>query len=257
MSHFGLADFALQVSRGLVTGIRGVNKFGRSVNVDQIATDIIDDVANVIWDAPTTARLHNIVSTSSSDDGDPAGVGARTLRILGLTSWDAVESTEDIILNGSNPVVTDNSYVVIHRMFVLTKGGTSTNVGTITATAQTDGTITAMIKAGLGQTQMAVYGVPSVQTAFMTDYYSSANRLTPTAASVDVSLLVNPEPDSELTNFLIKHTQSLNTPGSSYFLHRYNPYFAIPGPAIVKIQAISSANDSDVSAGFDLFIVDN
>lgn len=257
MSHFGLADFALQVSRGLVPGITGFNKFGRSTAVDQAVTDIIDDVTNIIWDAPTQARLHNIVSTSDSDDGSPVGPGARTLRIYGLTSWDAVEVTEDIVLNGSNPVATDNSYVIIHRMLVLTKGGTSSNVGTITATAQVDNTVTAMIKPNLGQTQMAVYGIPSTQIAYITNYYSSANRSTPTDAAVDVSLLVNPEPDSELTNFLVKHTQSMNTPGSSYFLHKYNPYYAVPGPAIIKIQAISSANNSDVSAGFDLFIVDN
>ena len=256
----GMSDYALEVSRGNVNGVSAVNKFGRSTDVDNADTDIWDRAnatdSDVTWTAPTTARIHQIVSTSTSDDGDPAGVGARTVQIYGLTSWTAKETSEVITMNGTTNVPTTNSYVIIHRMKVLTKGATNSNVGVIKATADTDTTVTAQINVGEGQTQMAVYGIPSIQTAYMSRYYASAIKGA-VAASVEITLLVNPEPDTELLNFLTKHTNGLATDGSNLIEQDFNPYFKIPGPAIIKMRGNGSTTNIDVSAGFDLFLVDN
>lgn len=252
----------LGLSRGLISGVSHVNKFGRSTNVDSgVATDIWDGADPTldqdIWVAPTAARVHQIVSDSASDDGSPGGIGARTLRVFGLTGWGTAEVTEDITLNGTTNVATSNSYVIIHRLEVLTKGATNVNVGTITATADTDGTITAQMQPGKGVTQMAIYGIPSVQTAFMTNYYASFAKSAGAAGAVDISLLFNPEPDSELTNFVVKHTQSIQSTGTSHFRHVFNPFNVFPGPAILKIQGDGSANDLTVDAGFDLILCTN
>ena len=64
-------------------------------------------------------------------------------------------------------------------------------------------------------------------------------------------------PDAELTNFLIKHERGLVSTGTTSFLHTFNPYFAIPGPAIIKMAAIASADNNAVDGGFDLYLVDN
>jgi len=255
-------NYKVEVPAGNVTGVTSVNKFGRSTNVDSGIDTDIHDQANAsddidIWVAPTQARTHQIASTSSDDDGSPVGAGARTIRVFGLTDWDTAEVSEDITMNGTSNVATSNSYVIIHRMRVLTKGATSSNVGTITATADTDGTITAQIGAGNGQTLMAVYGIPSVQTGYMTNYWASFNKSGGGSGRVDVSLLSNPEPDSELTNFLVKNTQSILDKANSQFQFNFNPYFKIPGPAIVKVQGNGSTNNLDVSAGFDIILVTN
>ncbi len=248
----------LRLVDGRIAGYRTVNKFGRANNVDGVPTDIWDR-ANVvddqdIWIAPTQARIHDIVSDSASDDGSPAGVGARTLRIFGLTDWDTAEVSEDITLNGTTNVPTVNSYIIIHRMRVLTKGATSVNVGKITATAQTDGTITAEIFAGQGQTQMAIYGVPSTQAAYVVSFWAGINKAT--AGDVDVFLLENPEPGNELLNFLNKHTFGVSSTGSSYVRHPFDPFFKVPGPAIIKMQGRGTPINMDVSAGFDLIVKD-
>lgn len=254
MSFLGARDFALEVPRGNVAGVAGVNKFGRSTDVDTTARDIWDVVGTAIWVAPTTARTHDIASTSASDTS--GGAGARTIRIYGLTGWSSKEVSEDITMNGVTNVPTANSYVIIHRMKVLTKGATNVNVGAISATAQTDGTVTAQINIGQGQTQMAVYGIPDTQTAYVSRYYCSVIR-TSTARSVDVNLFANPEPDAELTEFVVKHTVGIESAGASMTVQEFNPYYPLAGPAIIKIQATASANNSDVSAGFDLYLVDN
>jgi hypothetical protein len=251
--------YMLEIAQGAIPGQSSVNKFGRSTNVDSgVDTDIWDRANTTddddIWTAPTQAHTHQIKSTSGSDDGDPAGVGAQTLRIFGLTSWDTKEVSEDIVLNGVANVPTVNQYVIIHRMRVLTKGATSVNVGVITATADTDATVTAQINAGEGQTQMAVYGIPRGVTAYLTGYYFSVIKAA-AAVRVSTALLVNPTPDVELLNFLVKHTLALDTTGTSYFDHQFRPYFKINGPAIIKCQGNATANDTDVSSGFDLILV--
>ena len=257
MSRSFLRDYALEVPRGNVSGVSGVNKFGKCTDIDQALHDVWDLATQAIWLAPTQARTHDIVSSSASDDGDPAGVGARTLRIYGLTGWAAAEVSEDITMNGQSNVATANSYVIIHRMKVLTKGATNVNVGIIKATAQTDNTITAQINAGEGRTHMAIYGVPSTQKAYLTQYYAALNRTSAATVGVDISLRVNPEPDAELTNFLVKHTKSLQTSAVTEFTHPFNPYYEISGPAIIKVAGIGSADNNDVDAGFDLYLVNN
>lgn len=255
-------DFQLEVARGNIPGMSTINKFGRNIQIDAgITADIWDggDTADVsiLWVAPTAAAIHNIVSTSGSDAA--GGVGARTLRIFGLTGWDKVGVTEDIALNGTNDVPTKNLYVLIHRMLVLTKGATSVNVGVITATATSPSatTVTAQIKVGKGQTQMAIYGIPSICIAYMGRFYANVNKAGGATGLVDVALLYNPEPDIQLTNFLTKHTFGLQTVGTSAFTIPYYVPKVFKGPGILKIQVLSGTNSMDVSAGFDIVVIEN
>ncbi len=259
---FPPVNFSLEAARGEVPGVRTINKSGISTNVDSgVDTDVWDRANPTndqdIWVAPTTARIHDIVSTSTDDDGEPAGVGARTMRVTGLTDWDAADETsEDITLDGTTNVPTVNAYVIIYRMRVLTWGATNINVGTITATAQTDATVTAQINVGLGQTQMAIYAVPSTQTLFLSSL--RANLVdTNTGAEVLFKLLVNTAPNLELTNFTTKIHGTLKASGTSGGGPVFNPPKIIAGPAIIKMQANGDAINMTVAAAFDGFICDN
>lgn len=264
-------DPLLEIARGSVTGEKSENKFGRNIEVDSgVTADIWDGghpvVAggvSLIWVAPTQARIHAIVSTSlnDSDTGgvNPQSDGARTIRVTGLVDWDTKEVSEDIILDGTTSVNTTNSYVIIHRLETLTKGNNSSgpNVGVITATAAVDLTITAQIRASQGQTQMAIYGVPSLQTAEIGRLYGNVNKAGGAAGLVDITLVANPEPNAELTNFLTKHTFGLQTVGTSALTIPFYTPKRVRGPAIIKIQASSNTNDMDISAGFDVILADN
>ncbi len=256
--------FELLVAEGKVPGYHSINKFGRNIKIDSgVTADIWDGGytlasggTSLLWVAPTAAALHNIKSSSGSDIA--GGVGARTLRIRGLRDWTTPEISEDIVLNGTNDVSTINTFVIIHRMEVLTKGATSVNVGLITATAKAPSatTITARIEIGKGQTQMAILGIPSSQIAYMKRLYANTNKAAGTAGLVDVTLLYNPEPKSELTNFLTKHTFSLQTVGDSALtIPFYDPKRFI-GAGILKVQVLSGSANMDVSSGFDIVLVD-
>jgi hypothetical protein len=254
-----LADPAFLVSAGLVGGASTVNKFGRAPDGTQTtATDIWDRAdatpTQQVWTAPTQARTHTIASTDADDtDG---GAGARTVEVFGLTAWNADETSETVTMNTASPPTTVSSYVIIHRMIVRTAGGSATNEGIITAQATTDGTYTAQINAAQGQTQMAIYGVPSTKVAYVAKYYGSVNRAQGAPASINLSLLVAEDANTDVDFFVVKHTLGMQSTGASSIEHAFNPYFKVPGPAIIKMQGIASAADVESSAGFDIILVD-
>ena len=256
------SDYHIDVARGKVPNTSLVNKFGRNIEIDAAVTaDIWDGGHTVasggtslIWVAPTQARTHTIASTDAGDtDG---GAGARTVKISGLVDWIDHEVTETVTMDTASPPVTVNEYVIIHRMLVMTKGATSSNIGDITATATTDSTVTARIRAGQGQTQMAIYGIPKGHTLYVSRLYGNINGAV-TTRSADLSLQVNPEPQNELTNFITKHTFGLQTTGTSALSINYGTPKIFAGPAIVKVNVLSTVNDLDVSAGFDGTLVDD
>jgi hypothetical protein len=257
MSHRTAKDFFFDLARGVVNGFGHIEKFGCTVNADDgVLTDLWDR-ANVaddqpIWVAPTQARIHQL---ASSDAGDTLlGAGARTIRITGLISWDADEITEDIELNGTTNVPTVNAYVIIHRIEVLTNGATSINIGTVTATADVDGTVTAQLTIGKGQTEMAIYGVPSTQIAYI--HYPHANLLLNKGKDSDVSvkILVNTTPKEELLHFIQKFFIGLRGAGTSDWQQSQDRFVRQVGPCIIKMQCLSDTNDTICFGGFDVIL---
>lgn len=253
------SDYYLNIARGLVSGVASVIKWGRATNgVQTTLTDIWDRAdatpTQQIWIAPTAARVHALVSTSASDTS--AGVGARQVTVYGLTTWDTAESSEVVTMNGTTPVNTASSYVIIHRMIVTSFGSSGPNVGIITATAATDATVTAQINAANGQTEMAIYGIPSTQTAYLLRFDVSMNDSVATAR-VDFKGRVVSNPVTQPNITVTKRSFNLVNTGTSYQDVNFDPPMRLPGPAILKLSGIGSAADIDASGGFDLILINN
>ena len=251
---------SVAVARGLINGVTQINKFGAAPSGVQTTPTDIWSRANAtptqqIWIAPTAARIHALVSTSANDDGDTQDVGAWTIRVYGLTSWDTAETSEVVLLTGVTPVNTLNSYVIIHRMKVLTCGASGPNVGTISATAVDDGTVTAVILPGDGQTEMAIYGVPSTQTFILTRWGVGIDKASPTATTCDFELRVNENPNVQLLSFLRKDDMAVQSTGNQWQERTYGNPVPFSGPCIIKVQATASAADTDAKSGFDGYLV--
>lgn len=260
-------DFILKVGAGKVRNITGVTLSGIAPSGIQITdTDIwsLSDATpdQQVWLAPTAAAYHYVVSDATTDTsavdatGDATGFGARTLRLWGLADWDTEESSEIISMDGTADATTDNKYVIIHRMEVLTSGTSSINVGKITATSVGAGNqITAVIAPGVGKTEMAIYGVPSTQDFYLTRFSASINEATTDVATADFKLLVNPNADTQTTNFITEDHLKVQSSGDSSEERNYKYYLKFPGPCIIKVTAVSSAADLDGHAGFDGILV--
>lgn len=237
------------VALGLIPGEYPVFKFGRTSNADNgVDTDIWSGAnvapapASPTWVAPTQARVHALVST---DGGDTMNV-----TVWGLTDWDTAETSEVVTLDGTNPVNTSSSYVIIHRM-----QASSANAGHVTATAATDGTVTAHLEPGAARTQMAIYGVPSTQTLIITDVGASMHK----ATNVDMDLIfrIAPDPETDETFFIDFVEGGFAQSGTSFLV--WSPFIplTISGPTIIKMTANADTNDTRVSGFFGGKLVDN
>jgi hypothetical protein len=251
-------DFFLDIARGVVPRTTHINKFGCNTDVDASAAPGED-----IWDGagsaglgtdllvlPTVDRIHALVSSSGNDDNTPPGSGARAVTVQGISG--GVLTEEVVELNGASPVNTTNAYGMIHRMFVTQGYGSGVNAGNITATAAGDGTVTAQITVGYGQTLMAVYQIPAATTGYLTNYYAALNAGTPSSTDVTITIQVL---DSGESYRRTTHLIGLTTSGDTHFQHAFDVPVAYAAGATVFVNAVSSSLSSNVSAGFDMILV--
>jgi len=249
-----VGDFLLEVALKHVANYHSLNKFGSALDCDNgIPTDIWDGadgtLSTDIWVAPTQARIHAVESSQAADKGTPtASTGARTVEVFGLTAWDnGIDTSEIVTLNGVTPVNTVNSYVIIHRMIVRTAGSGGANAGIIKATAAVDGTITAAIQAGNGQTLMCIYGIPDGYWFAIHALHTSVQGNQ--TAEVLGQLLVKENADQADSLFVVKREWSFRRDdrldlGSI-------PPMLVRGPAIVKIQVTSNMDGVPCHGNFD------
>jgi hypothetical protein len=161
-------------------------------------------------------------------------------------------------MDGQTPVNTVNTYTRIYRMYVNEPCGTDrVNAGDITATAATDGTVTACIKAGDGQTLMAIYTIPAGHTGYMTGSYFSVNKGGGSAALVDVVIRSSGPTDGTNPPWRVQHFEGGQTSGTSALGHPFNPpkVFTEKTDIVMRVNEVSA--DVDVSGGFDLVLEEN
>jgi len=260
MAYIGTKDFGLQVSLDLIDGYKTVNKFGETTDADSgVPTDIWDgadgSTSTDIWTPPTQARVHQLTSSSANDD--TGGSGAITVKVDYLPDWDTAEATTTVTLNGTADVALP-SLVMINRMKVLTWGANGLNAGDITATADTDGTVTSAILAGNNQTQQLIYGVPSIQKLRVNKFFAEIVKGTGTSQRGDAEVLMMRDPNTNVSdntawtnkeNFLLVE-------GQNPWNHDYrNTPKKFDGPCIVKIQVTTNSNNCKVIGAFDAFLV--
>jgi len=256
-----IRDFGTEVAMGRVDGYGKVNKFGEAIDCDSgVPTDIWDGangaLSTDIWVPPTQARIHAIISSNGNDQA--GGTGLRTVRVYGLTSWDAKETSEVVTLGGA-AVNTVNSYVIIHRIEGLTWGSGGVNAGDITATAATDATITAAILAGQNQTQMMIYGFPSLQALQVKRFLSELVKSTGTTQRGDAEILYMPDPGTNVANnnVWINKENFLLAEAQDPWTHPYDDVpKSFPGPGIVKMQVTTNANGTKTIGAMDAYLVD-
>jgi hypothetical protein len=175
------------------------------------------------WTAPTAARQHVLVSTSASDTA--AGAGARTVVVTGLDS-DFDMQSETVTMAGLSDATTVNQYTRINYMSVITAGADAVNDGWITATANTDNTITNLIR-------------PDITVGLISHIGGSITN-TAGAASTEVQLWVRPEDQV----WSLKHIVGGYSQGGSGFHQEMFIPMVVPGKADVKLRGGTDRNNT-------------
>ena len=234
--------FELQVARGQIGFHESFQVFGYNPDLDTAEESVWPDGGTVPH--PSAASALAIVSTSTDDDGSPAGTGARTVFIEGLDdSYNVVSET--VTLNGTTNVSTTNSYLYVNKFYVATVGSGGANAGDITAKVST--TLYDIILTGYNSRTTAHYCVPAGYTAYMTVGNFTAGQATGSTAVT--GFLKQHGPDGILR---VGAVSTLNN-GSVQYDFTYP--LRIPEKNCVGATAIGAAANNSVSAFFNIVLI--
>ena len=152
-------DFHSEVALGRRQGASTWNKFGYNTDVDSASGDEIIASWGGTFQFLTSGETIDIVSSSTDDDGSPAGTGVNSIVVYGVDeNWDT--QTVVYTMNGTTTVTSAESWIGINRVAVYLSGSGMTNAGTIDITATTSGYNMAQMPLGGGVTQQLIYYVP-------------------------------------------------------------------------------------------------
>lgn len=213
---------------------------------------ITADTGGTVGDSITLACADTdsvTVSGATLSGGDNENItGVRSVRITGVDATYA-EITEDIDLNGTGSKNTVNSYLRINSMVALAVGSNGSAVGNITATAATDGTVSAKILAGKCESQNAYYTVPLNKTGFLMSVFASLPALG--AVTAQLAADVREYGKGWVTRALIGASGEA-IPVPSYV---FPAPIVVPAKSDIRLRANTSADNTDVIAGAQLLVV--
>jgi hypothetical protein len=236
--------FDLQVARGQITMHESFQVFGYNPDTDTAEETVWPDGGLIPH--PTVASKLDIVSTSTDDDGSPAGTGARTVFIAGVDGNYNVVS-ETIVLNGTTNVETVNSYLYVNQFYVTAVGSGEKNAGEITA--KVGATLYDLIATGFNQRTTAHYCVPAGYTAYMTTGVITAGQATGSTAIT--AYLKQHGPDG------ILRVGAVSTINNGSVQYDFNPPYRIPEKNCVGASAIGAAANNSISAFFNIILIKN
>lgn len=248
-------DFELNLAESKVAYHTLVNKFGRNTDIDTATTP--EDVWNgggLYTGQPSSGNAETVEVFSGSANDTSAGTGARTIQIDGLDANYALQS-ESLTMNGVTPVSSVNTWRRVFTAFVLTAGSGGANASTITCRhTTTTSNIFFVMPIGKNRTHVAAYTIPAGKTGYLRKFYCTMNRGAGATfdRDADIDLMVRA---------FGQVYQSRRPMGitSGYDIDE-NIYGGLPftekTDLVMRVFNVSQ-NDSDISGGFDLILVDN
>ena len=249
-TQFGKNEaFALQIARGQIPGHSAVIVFGYNADVDTSEESVWPDGG--IVPHPTVASVLKI--SSSSTDDTSAGIGARTVTIVGLDgSYNQV--SESITLNGQTAVNTTNSYLYVNQFYVTSVGSNGANVGNINAgtgvvTAGVPATLYDLIASGYNNRTTGHYCVPAGYTGYIMQGLFSAGQASGTTAVT--GFLKQHGPDG------IVRVGAVTTVNNSAADYLFEIPYLVPEKNCVGATAIGTAANNAVSSYFNIVLIKN
>lgn len=183
-----------------------------------------------------------------------AGTGTGVIHVKLAYQLDGTAITEFVVMNGTTPVNTVNSIFRLNRLHTHGVGSNGANVGTITATAATDATVSAQINPSNGQTLMAIYHIPIGYTGYMTSYYASMFRPAKIQDAMARIYLRSRLWGDTSDGDVVEHTLGLSIYGGEVG-HFFSPHKRFSQGTDIWMSVEQVTDDStDISAGFDVIL---
>jgi len=239
-------SFYFEVAAGRVTDNESLHTFGRNPTIDTA-----DGFAD-LWSGggvytgfnATVAEPISVVSTSANDAA--AGSGARFVRVVGLDT-NREEITEVIVLNGTTPVISANSYIRCSLASVLQAGTLGGNDGIITGNQSvTVANVFFVMEVGDNRTLQSVYTIPANKQLLLVSIFTFLAKKGSSSAEVKILIRGLGGVFQTVTWF------ALDSNGTSYVPRQFDvPFQPLPAGADIKFAASVSANNTAVAAGIE------
>ena len=229
LNSFG-ASANIPIAAGIVDGYSHINKFGYR--------DGIPNTFQTIWDG-TTDYGYSAAAIVSAVSDTPATDDGGTVEVQGLDqNYNAV--TETLTIGGAASTA---QFVRVFRARMVTANTGLTNVDEIRI--QNGGTDEAIIKAGAGQTLMALYTIPAGKTGYLLKVNGSID------ANNDALFRLYARPFGGAFN--VKGQFGVFASGFNY---DYPVPLKFEEKTDIEVKALSQ-NNVGGGAIFDLILVDN
>ena len=223
------------------------------------STSVFNDIgegvgasSQALFPVLTGAEIIQVISSSASDDGSPAGIGAQTVKVTYIDTNFNLVTTGNIILNGTTAVQVVASGMLYPLFWEVTAvGSNGVSVGNLTLRTSAPLTLS-RITAGGNASLDCRFIVPEGYKGYIFSW-SGGNiqgsqdlRLRATVNKHDRSLLSG-----------IFHFQANNFTGTNLSFTENLPLIAYPGRAEIKISTISASLGGNVRADahFDILII--
>lgn len=251
----------LDISRGLVTGMQTIEKFGYNAN---IGTGFTPVCSAGVYRTPTSAVSLELLSSAAADAQN--GVGARTITIEGLdANWEFQSvTTSTNATNGTTATAISGTWLRVFRAWVASSGTYATqssgsHVGTITIRVAGGGATWANIPLvnsfPVGQSLIGAYTVPLGYTGYIFLKEVTAD----TGKTIDAAYFIRENADDVTTPYTgtmrVKSLKSGLSGGSGFSTGENRvPLGPFIGPTDIGFLA-SGASTPEVSVEFEIFLI--
>ena len=247
-------DIMLSIPSGRVPYASSVNKFGDNPAVATSATETVWDGSN-IYPFPATASITHLRQATDQVGTD----GGVVIEIQGLdANWDLV--VQNATLSAVDTTVEIVLTTPLRRVFRMKVLSSVVLVADIWVGATGVAAITAngVITAGNNQTLMAIYTVPNGKTAYITKYQASLNKDSGGGSPSAVIKMWHRDNQNGYAP-QIKHLLGVDSGANSFFVCNFSPYYKVTQKTdiYINVSNLSGTATADVSAGFDLILLDN
>ncbi len=245
--RYAMTNDAINIARGCYPTATSINKFGRnSASASGAAEEVWDGEAVYVF--PATALMTKISQTV-----DQSLMRGGLIEVQGLNSaWELVTQTK--ALNASlttTPVTLDTPLIRVFRMRVLANVVGDSPIRLHNDAENQD---YAIINVGNNQTMMAIYTVPLGVSAYMSSYWAHHN---PTSGQTFTSCPIKLWTVDNANSYARQLTHLIGIAPDGAFQHQFYPYHKFIAQTDIYLTASPVAAAADISAGFDLILVDD
>lgn len=243
-------DYMLAVGFGQVPGHTRVTALGHNPDVDiaSIPEDIWESGGVYSW--PTSAVAMEMLSSSASDTS--AGVGARTVAVMGLDAAYA-EITQVVTMNGVTPVALPTPLLRVNTVIVLSVGTSETNVGTITLRRVVGAIVQGTIGVGAGVNKAARYSTPAGKTLQIVSFYSAINKDPPGQTSYITGAIM-----TRNALGVVRQSLEISLSSAGPYRHDGHPGVIVPEKTDIWLRCTYVSRDNtDITAAWLGVLKDN